>query len=150
VRDGAVQTLAGAGTFSGTLSVSNATLKVENASGLATGTGAAVTVHAGGVIGGAGALAGEVVLENGAVIAGGEVLTVAGSVTLAANGTVSLPQGFTTGSLTLFNATSVSAPDGVAGWQIEPAQPSMAVDFHAGATAFSVSVFRQGTLFSIQ
>lgn len=150
VRDGAVQTLAGAGTFSGTLSVSNATLKVENASGLATGTGAAVAVLAGGVIGGAGALAGVVVLENGAVIAGGDALTVDGSVTLAANGTVSLPQGFTTGSLTLFNATAVTAPDGVAGWQIEPAQPSLAVEFHASGTTFSVSVFRQGTLFSIQ
>jgi hypothetical protein len=71
-------------------------------------------------------------------------------VTLAANGTVSLPQGFTTGSLTLFNATSGTAPDGVAGWQIEPAQPSMAVAFQASGTTFSVSVFRQGTLFSIQ
>lgn len=150
LRGGALQTLAGAGTFSGTLTVSNATLKVENVSGLATGTGAAVTVHAGGVIGGAGALAGEVVLENGAVIAGGDALTVAGSVTLAANGVVSLPQDFTTGSLTLFNATSVTAPEGVAGWQIEPAQPSMAVAFQASGTTFSVSVFRQGTLFSIQ
>lgn len=150
LRDGAVQTLAGAGTFSGTLSVSNATLKVENASGLATGAGAAVTVHAGGVIGGAGALAGEVVLEDGAVIAGGDALTVDGSVTLAATGVVSLPQGFTTGALTLVNATSITAPDGVAGWQVEPAQPSMAVAFRADETTFSVSVFRQGTLFSIQ
>ena len=43
-----------------------------------------------------------------------------------------------------------TAPDGVAGWQIEPAQPSLAVEFHASGTTFSVSVFRQGTLFSIQ
>ncbi|MDD4103349.1 MAG: autotransporter-associated beta strand repeat-containing protein, partial [Kiritimatiellae bacterium] len=135
VRDGAVQTLAGAGTFSGALTVSNATLLVENASGLATGAGATVAVHAGGVIGGAGALAGEVVLENGAVIAGGETLTVSGSVTLAANGVVSLPQGFTAGTLTLFNATSVTAPDGVAGWAVEP-QPSAstAVAFTAEGT----------------
>ncbi len=150
VRDGAVQTLAGAGTFSGALTVSNATLKVENDSGLATGAGATVTVHAGGVIGGAGTLAGAVVLENGAGIAGGDVLTVDGSVTLAASGVVTLPQGFTTGALTLFNATSVSAPDGVAGWQIEPAQPSMAVEFNASGTAFSVSMFRRGTMISIQ
>jgi len=149
LRGGAVQTLAGAGTFNGTLSVSNATLRIENASGLVTGADAKVIVHAGGVIGGSGALAGKVVLESGAVIAGGDALTVDGSVTLAANGVVSLPQGFTQGSLTLLNATSVTAPDGVAGWQIDPPQPSMAVMFRTEETAFSVGVFRQGTLLSI-
>jgi hypothetical protein len=63
---------------------------------------------------------------------------------------VSLPQGFTPGALTLVNATSITAPAGVPGWQVEPAQPTMAVAFRADETTFSVSVFRQGTLFSIQ
>jgi hypothetical protein len=63
---------------------------------------------------------------------------------------VTLPPDFEGGRLTLLDAASVSAPDGVAGWQVEPAQPSTAVAFRVNETAFSVNVFQRGTIITIQ
>ena len=150
VRDGAEQTLAGTGTFSGAITVSNATLLVESA---ATAADSAIVVQAGGRIGGRGTLGGTLAIEDGGGIVAGATpgaLTVNGAVTLGAAGTVTLPPDFAGGRLTLLDATSVIAPDGVAGWQVEPAQSSTAVVFRASETAFSVSVFQQGTVFTIQ
>lgn len=150
VRDGAEQTLAGDGTFSGAITVSNAALLVESA---ATAAGCATVVQAGGRIGGRGTLGGNLSIENGGGIMAGTApgtLTVNGAVTLGAAGMVTLPPDFEGGRLTLLDATSVIAPDGVAGWQVEPAQPSTAVVFRASETTFSVSVFQQGTVFTIQ
>ena len=150
VRDGAEQTLAGDGTFSGAITVSNAALLVESA---ATAAGCATVVQAGGRIGGRGTLGGNLSIENGGGIMAGTApgtLTVNGAITLGAAGMVTLPPDFEGGRLTLLDATSVIAPDGVAGWQVEPAQPSTAVVFRASETTFSVSVFQRGTVFTIQ
>jgi len=153
VRDGAAQTLTGAGTFNGLVVVSNATLFVENVNGAITAADSAVVVQSDGRIGGYGTIGGNLSIENGGGVAVGAVpgaLTITGAVTLGATGTVTLPPEFTGGVLTLLNAASVTAPDGMDGWQVEPAQPSMAVAFRVSETAFSVSVFQRGTLISIR
>lgn len=150
VRDGAVQTLAGAGTFSGTVAVSNATLLVENESGTVTAAGSATVVQSGGRVGGRGTLGGELAFEDGGGIVAGAApgaLAVTGAVTLGAAGTVVLPPEFTGGKVTLLNAASVTAPDGLADWAVEPQQPaSMAVAFRAEGTQFTLNVFRRGTM----
>jgi hypothetical protein len=153
VRDGAFQTLSGTGTFDGLVVVSNATLWLENSSGTITTSGSAVQIQQGGRLGGGGTIAGTVSFENGAGILAGteaDTLTVDGTVTLGASGTVVLPAGFETGRLTLLNATSLTAPDGLGGWSVEPGQPSCITAFQAGGAQFTVTVFRRGTLISIR
>jgi len=155
IRDGAVQTLSGASTFRGAVIVSNATLLAANASGSATGNGSAVTVQNGGRLGGAGAIAGNVAFENGAGIAAGdgaETLTVSGTVTLGASGTVALeqPAGFSGGTFALISAASVSAPSGLSGWTVTPTPVNMVTALRISGGTLTLSVFRQGTVLTIQ
>jgi autotransporter-associated beta strand protein len=155
VRDGAVQTLAGAGAFVGAVTVSNATLLIENAGGSVTGDGSAVTVQAGGRLGGSGALAGDVTFESGAGVvagAGPDGLTVSGTVTLGANGTVSvaLPSGFSGGSIVLISATSLSAPAGLSGWTVSGVPASWQTALKQVGNTLTLGVFRRGTLISVQ
>ncbi|HRR33422.1 MAG TPA: hypothetical protein P5026_04950 [Kiritimatiellia bacterium] len=153
VRDGAVQTLAGAGSFIGMVIVTNATLLVENDSGTVTAAGN-VIVQAGGRIGGQGTIGGDLSIEAcGGIVAAAEPdsLEVTGAVTLGATGTVVLPPGFTGGRLTLLIATAVTAPEGLAGWKVEP-QPSAStsVTFAVVGTQFSVNVSGKGTLLQVR
>jgi autotransporter-associated beta strand protein len=76
--------LTAANTYSGGTIVSNGTLRVNNASGSGTGSGA-VVVEAGGTLGGTGVVAGAVTIQNGGTLAPGNsvgTLTV-GALTLS-------------------------------------------------------------------
>ncbi|HPS09587.1 MAG TPA: autotransporter-associated beta strand repeat-containing protein [Kiritimatiellia bacterium] len=155
IRDGAVQTLSGASTFRGAVTVSNATLLAANTGGSATGNGSAVTVQNGGRFGGAGAIAGNVAFENGSGIAAGDgtdTLAVSGTVTLGASGTVALeqPAGFSGGTFALIAAASVSAPSGLSGWTVTPAPVNMATSLKISGGTLSLSVFRQGTVLTVR
>lgn len=155
IRDGAAQTLSGASTFRGAVTVSNATLLVANTSGSATGNGGAVTVQNGGRLGGAGAIAGNVAFESGAGIAAGDgtdTLAVSGTVTLGASGTVALdqPAGFSGGTFALIAAASVSAPSGLSGWTVTPVPVNMVTALKISGGTLTLSVFHQGTILTIQ
>jgi autotransporter-associated beta strand protein len=155
VRNGAVQSLAGTGTFSGSLAVSNATLLVENASGAVTGAGCRVRIQAGGRIGGGGTLAGTVTFEEDAgIVAGTEpsALTVDGPVTLGATGTVtvSLPEGFTGGTFTLVSATSLAAPSGVSGWSVSGVPPSWNAGVSLNGNDLVLKSYRRGLMISVR
>ncbi|MFM2082552.1 MAG: hypothetical protein RL380_1243, partial [Verrucomicrobiota bacterium] len=83
--------LQGANNYSGTTTVTNATLAVNNASGSATGTGN-VTVQNQGVLTGAGGVEGSVTVMSGGALAPGafNVLDLGGDLTLAAGSTTTL------------------------------------------------------------
>jgi autotransporter-associated beta strand protein len=149
VRDGAVLTLAGTNSFAGSATVSNATLLV---SGVTTG-GVETVIRSGGILGGSGKIKGSVTFSDSAVlVAGTTPLTVDGTVTLGAVGTVtvSLPSGFTGGRFTLISATTVSAPFGLSGWTVSGVDASWKSVLRQDGGTLTLSVFRRGTLISVQ
>jgi autotransporter-associated beta strand protein len=150
VRDNAAQTLACASSgFGGTIAVSNATLLVGAASG-------SLVVQSGGLIGtpaDGGTFTGNVVFEaGGGIVAGAAPLTVSGPVTLAASGVVELdqPEGFSGGRFPLLSAPSISAPSGLSGWTVAPTPVHFQTRLLIVDGQLVLSVFRSGTLFSVQ
>ncbi len=155
VRDGAVLTLAGAGSLNGEMTVSNATLLIENTNGSVTGADCTIAVQEGGVFGGSGTLTGAVAFEDGSVIAAGlqaEALTVNGAVTLGATGVValSLSPESTGGRFELISATTLSVISGFSGWTVSGIDPSLKTVFHQDGGRLAVSVYQHGMLILIQ
>ena len=152
---GAQQTLSGASTFVGAVTVSNATLLVENTIGSATGTGNDVEVLAGGLLGGSGSVTGDVtVMDNGGFVTDSSStgLTVDGTVALPDNGVinVTLPQDFSGGQFVLVSATQISGPADFNGWSVDGAPDNMMSKIKQSNNTLSVNVFYAGTLILVR
>ncbi|MDA3923964.1 MAG: autotransporter-associated beta strand repeat-containing protein [Kiritimatiellae bacterium] len=155
VCDGAEQTLAGASTFSGSLTVSNATLLIENTVGSATGSGNNVRILSGGLLGGSGSISGDVTIaaDGGLVTDFSSIgITVDGTVNLPASGivNVTVPQDFTGGRMTLISATTLSAPSDFDGWSVEGVASPLSSRITTSGNTLSFSVFYAGTMIMVK